>query len=183
MLRKGTRAATHALTRAGSSSFDTLVSFTHRLPIQRAVDVAVPLEVAWVQWIELCHLPEGSHRVTEVERRGDHLWGRLDGATSREWEADVVDERKDESFAWRSTEGSDSAGLVTFHKLSDRLTRIELDLDVRPVDPLEAVALALRVADRRAESALRRFKADAELLNPDGYEELLASQNGEGGSR
>jgi uncharacterized membrane protein len=118
--------------------------------------------------------------VVDVEREGDRLVGHLDGATARDWEAEIIDERENESFAWRSCEGSDSAGLVTFHELSERLTRIELNLDVVPVDLLEAASLAVRLADHRVETELRRFKANVELLNPDVYEELLSSQNGDG---
>jgi uncharacterized membrane protein len=78
---------------------------------------------------------------------------------------------KDESFAWLSVEGTDVAGLATFHQLSDRLTRIELDLDVVPTNPSEAMMLALHVAHRRAEADLRRFKAHVETLDPDEYQD------------
>lgn len=74
-------------------------------------------------------------------------------------------------------EGADSAGLATFHPLGDRLTRIELTVDVQPEDLGELACLMLHIADRRVEEQLRRFKADAELLNPDIYEELLEGDN------
>jgi len=167
------RGAVKAARRAGEASTQALGDRARRLPIQRSIDVAVPLDVAWEQWMELRHIPEARTRVTDVERDGDSLYGRLDGVVDADWEADILDERDRESFAWRSTEGSDSAGLVTFHELSERLTRIELNLDVRPVHLIEAAELALRVADRRAEAELRRFKNDAELLDPDTYDELV----------
>ena len=72
-------------------------------------------------------------------------------------------------------EGTDVAGLATFHQLSDRLTRIELDLDVVPTNPTEAMAMALHLAHRRAEADLRRFKAHVEFISPDAYQE-----NGQG---
>ncbi|MCW3063634.1 MAG: cyclase/dehydrase, partial [Solirubrobacterales bacterium] len=144
------------------------------LPIQRSLDVAVPLEVAWDQWELLKFIPEGTHRVAAIERDGDdRLVGRIKGVhAEREWEAEVVDERVDESFAWHSVGGSDCSGLVTFHRLSDRLTRIELHLDVIPGGVTEALELVSRVADRRAEAELRRFKAFAETLDPDEYPPL-----------
>ena len=178
MLIRGAR----AVARAGASSVDALAARARSLPIQVSIDVAVPADVAWEQWAELCYFPEGAHRVTNVKRDGEWLSGQLTGASSRDWEAEVIDERENESFAWRSTEGSDSAGLVTFHELSDRLTRIELTLDVVPVDLPEAAALAVHLADRRVKAELRRFKAHVELLNPDTYHELVSSQNGAGDS-
>ena len=140
-----------------------------RLPIQRSIDIAVPLHVAWEEWMELDTLPEGVGTVREVERDGDRLTG-ITGATEGEWTAEILDERDEQSFAWRSHEGSDCAGLVTFHQLAERLTRIELNLDVVPTGPAEAVALATGLAGRRAERELRRFKARVELISPDVYE-------------
>jgi uncharacterized membrane protein len=189
-LGAGGRMAAHGLRRVGMAGADALIEGsqripealaerTRRLPIQQSIDVAVPLEVAWEQWMEFCYFPEGAHRARNVEREGETLIGELDGPGSREWKAEIIDERENESFAWRSSEGSDSAGLVTFHELSERLTRIELNLDVRPTHVAEAAALALHVADRRVETELRRFKAHVELLSPDVYDELL-SANGNG---
>ncbi|TMK23881.1 MAG: hypothetical protein E6G62_10095 [Actinobacteria bacterium] len=177
----GARAVRSAVGRAGSTGTGVLLERVRRLPIQRSIDVAVPIEIAWEQWMEFRHLPDGSHRLVDIERDGDRLRGELAGVSSRDWQAEVIDERENESFAWRSTEGSDSVGLLTFHELADRLTRLELDLDVRPVDLAEAASLTMRFADRRVEAELRRFKAHAELLSPDIYDELLASQNGGSG--
>ena len=140
-----------------------------QLPIQEAIDIGVPLEFAWQQWSQLRFLPEGVDRVTDIERGDDGLSGRVDGDDHRPWSAEVLDERECESFAWRSTDGSDCAGLVTFHRLSERLTRLELTLDVVPRDAGESAELLTRFAHRRARGELRRFKADLELVSPDVY--------------
>jgi uncharacterized membrane protein len=180
LVRAASRATSRALSRAGAAGTEGLLERAQRMPIQQSIDVAVPPAVAWEQWMEFTYFPEGSRRVVDVERDDDVLEGHLDGLTSREWEAEIIDERECESFAWRSIKGSDSAGLVTFHELAERLTRIELNLDVRPTDLGEAAGLALRLADHRVRSELRRFKAHAELLSPDIYDELLGS-SGNGG--
>ena len=62
----------------------------------------------------------------------------------------------------------------------DRLTRIELNLDVRPAELAEAASLAVHLAVRHVEAERRRFKAEVELLNPDIYEELVGATNGTG---
>jgi uncharacterized membrane protein len=146
-----------------------LGAFRPKLPIQVAVDVAVPLDFAWSEWMTLRFLPEGVGRVVDIERDGGDLSGRMDGDSHESWSATVLDERDRESFAWRSTEGSDCAGLVTFHSLSERLTRVELMLDVLPQDVTESALLLARVAHRRARNELRKFKADLELVSPDVY--------------
>jgi uncharacterized membrane protein len=142
-----------------------------RLPIQCSIDIAVPVRVAWEEWMRLSFLPEGVHRVEGIERDGDQLFGDTVGGHAKDWVAEILDERQEQSFAWQSTEGSDCAGLVTFHPLSQRLTRLELNLDVIPTSLAEAFALLTRTADRRAEADLRRFKARLELINPDLYEQ------------
>jgi uncharacterized membrane protein len=179
-LRRGWRRVRRAMIEAGGRGVERILEGTHPLPIQRSIDVAVPPEVAWEQWLELKHLPEGPHRLSDVQRDGDELTATIGGPRGGDWAAEVIDERDRESFAWRSTEGSDSAGLATFHPLGERLTRIELTVDVRPEDIGQAALLALHVADRRVEEELRRFKAEAELLNPDIYEELLAADGADG---
>jgi uncharacterized membrane protein len=162
---------------AGRSAVDAGMS--QRLPIQLSIDVAVPIHVAWEEWRSWGSLPEGVHRIEDVERDGDSLLGHTAGPRSVDWEAEIKDEREDESFAWRSVAGSDVAGLATFHQISERLTRIELDLDVMPTNPAEAVTLALHLAHRRAEADLRRFKAHVEFISPDAYE----NGNGQNGNR
>jgi uncharacterized membrane protein len=149
-----------------------------RVPIQVSVDVAVPLAFAWERWMTFEAMTEGVHRIEDVDRDGDHVFGRIAGVRSADWEAEIVDEREQEAFAWRSVEGSDCAGLVTFHQLSDRLTRIELDLDVLPTGPRDALALSLHLGQRRAEAELRRFKASVEFVNPDVYETSNGTSNG-----
>lgn len=167
----GTDAVRHAADRAAEAGRSAVDAGASRLlPIQLSIDVAVPIHVAWDQWRSWGSLPEGVHRIEDVERDGDALLGHTAGPRSVDWEAEIKDEREDESFAWRSVAGTDVAGLATFHQISDRLTRIELDLDVVPTKPSEAVTLALHLAHRHAEADLRRFKAHVEFLSPDVYE-------------
>jgi uncharacterized membrane protein len=170
------RLAANRTAEAGKSAVESGMS--RRPPIQLSIDVAVPLKVAWDEWVQFGSMPEGVHRIEEVHRDGDSLFGRVAGPRSSDWKAEIVDERDQQSFAWRSVQGTDCAGLVTFHRLSDRLTRLELDLDVLPTSPAEALTLASHMAHRRAETELRRFKAHVEFINPDEYE----SESGQNGS-
>jgi len=176
MLRKtvemGAGAVRRAADRASEVSRNAYEAGTSKLvPIQLSIDVAVPIHVAWEEWRTWGCLPEGVHRIVDVERDGDSLVGHTAGPREVDWEAEIKDEREDESFAWLSVEGTDVAGLATFHQLSERLTRIELDLDVVPTNPTEAMAMALHVAHRRAEADLRRFKAHVEFISPDAYQD------------
>jgi uncharacterized membrane protein len=181
----GASAVRRAADRAAEAGRNAVEAGTSRLvPIQLSIDVAVPIHFAWEEWRTYGRLPEGVHRIVDVERDGDSLIGHTAGPREVDWEAEIKDEREDESFAWRSVEGTDVAGLVTFHQLSERLTRIELDLDVVPTNPTEAMTLALHLAHRRAEADLRRFKAHVEFISPDAYDEHgERSSNGHGNGR
>jgi len=150
------------------------------VPVQKSVDIAVPLEAAWDEWLRFDWMPDGAHHVTDIERDGDLLFGEIAIArVASDWEAEITDERVDESFAWQTTEGSDTSGLVTFHRLADRLTRVELQLDVIPEGPGNALALVLRRVDRRAENVLRNFKAQVEALDPDEYPDVAEVEEDE----
>jgi uncharacterized membrane protein len=179
-LEAGAAVIRAAADRAAATGHEVTEKAAHqRLPIQRSVDIAVPLRVAWEEWSALTSIPEGVHTVTDIERDGDELTGRTGGPRSTAWAAEILDERPEQSFAWQSHEGSDCAGLITFHELSRRLTRIELNLDVVPTGPIETAQLASKLADRRAETELRRFKARLELINPDLYEDEEDDQTAE----
>lgn len=161
--------------RAGNGDGVPLAQRLRSVPIQCSIDIAVPLEVTYAEWTRLDFLPEGAHRIEEIRRRGDRLKGRIVGALAQhsDWRAEVREERPNESFAWRSLKGSDCLGLATFHRLAERLTRVEVELDVVPKRSAEAFELVVHVADRRAETDLRRFKARLERISPEDYASLV----------
>jgi uncharacterized membrane protein len=170
----GSRAALNKVRGAG---WERIADSARKLPVQCSLDVAVPLEAAWDEWMRFDWLPDGASRVEDIERDGDRLFGHLAGArVSSDWEAEIVDERVDESLAWQTVDGSDTSGLVTFHRLSDRLTRIELQLDVVPEGVGQTLSLVTRRADRRAETVMRSFKAQVEALDPDEYPPLAETE-------
>jgi uncharacterized membrane protein len=136
-----------------------------RLPVQQAVDVAVPIDTAYNQWTQFEKWPEFMHRLQAVSQEDEthvafktKIWG-----ISKEFEAEIVEQRPDERIKWRVTKGMTHAGVVTFHKLSDRLTRIEVTLDVEPGSPLEKAARGMRHIKRAVRADLARFKAYVEM--------------------
>jgi uncharacterized membrane protein len=136
-----------------------------RLPVQQAVDVAVPIDTAYNQWTQFERWPEFMHRLQAVSQEDEthvafkaKIWG-----ISKEFEAEIVEQRPDERIKWRVTKGMTHAGVVTFHKLADRLTRIEVTLDVEPGSPLEKAARGMRHIKRAVRADLARFKAYVEM--------------------
>ncbi|MGH2859167.1 MAG: hypothetical protein ACRDMJ_16960, partial [Solirubrobacteraceae bacterium] len=110
-LRSGVKAIQLAADRAKVARRDAVeAGISRRLPIQLSIDVAVPIGIAWEQWRTWGSLPEGVHRIEDVERDGDALLGHTAGPHPIAWEAEILDEREGESFAWRSTRATDCAG-------------------------------------------------------------------------
>jgi uncharacterized membrane protein len=136
-----------------------------RLPVQESVDVAVPLETAYNQYTQFEDFPKFMHRVEKVEQRDDtHLvWHENIWGVRREWEAEITDQRPNERIAWKSLTGTETTGVLTFHRLSDRLTRIEVNLDFKPQGLLEKTASGFRMSRRALKSDLMRFKAFIEM--------------------
>jgi len=136
-----------------------------RLPVQESIDVAVPLETAYNQYTQFEDFPKFMHRVEKVEQRDDaHLvWHEKIWGIRRQWEAEITDQRPNQRIAWKSLSGTETTGVVTFHELSDRLTRIEVILDFQPQGLLEKTASGFRMSRRALKSDLMRFKAFVEM--------------------
>ena len=136
-----------------------------RMPVQQAVDVAVPLSTAYNQWTQFEEWPQFMHRLDQATQEDDcnvsfrtKIWGM-----SREFEAQIVEQRPDERIMWTVGKGVTHNGVVTFHELAERLTRVEVTLDVEPGSLLEKAARGMRHVKRAVRADLARFKAFIEM--------------------
>jgi uncharacterized membrane protein len=137
-----------------------------RMPVQQSVDVAVPLETAYNQWTQFEDWPQFMHRVTNVTQDdpctikfATKIWGK-----TKEFEAKIIDQRPDDRVKWRVSQGITHTGVVSFHEIAPRLTRIELTMDVDPGSLIEKAARGMRHIKRAARADLHRFKAFIEML-------------------
>jgi len=136
-----------------------------RMPIQQSVDVAVPIEEAYDQWTRFEEWPKFMHRVDSVQQVDDstvHISTKVWGIT-KEFEAEIVEQRPDERIEWHSEDGLMNSGVVTFHRLAPRLTRIEVTMDVKPDSLLEKAGRGMRFTKRAVRGDLHRFKAYVEM--------------------
>lgn len=138
-----------------------------RMPIQQAVDVAVPLDVAYDAWSQFEDWPGFMHRLEGVQQVDDStvqmnakIWG-----IRRNFTADIVDQHPCERIEWDVAEGLAHSGVVTFHELAPRLTRIEISMDINPKGFVEKAARGMRFTKRAVRGDLHRFKAHVELEN------------------
>jgi uncharacterized membrane protein len=136
-----------------------------RMPIQQSVDVAVPISEAYKQWTRYEEWPKFMHRVDSVQQKDDStvsfstkVWG-----ITKEFEAEILDKKRDERIEWHTEQGLAHSGVVTFHKLAPRLTRIEVSMDVKPDSLLEKAGRGMRFTKRAVRGDLHRFKAFVEM--------------------
>jgi uncharacterized membrane protein len=137
---------------------------TRRLPVQRWTDVAVPVEKAYDAWLKFDEFPKFMHRVLNVEQKdGKVSWTEKIWFSTRQWEGEITDRRKNELIAWKTTKGTQHKGVVTFHRLADNLTRVMVDMEFEPAGMIEKMGSGLRFVKRAVESDLARYKAYVEL--------------------
>ena len=136
-----------------------------RMPIQQSVDVAVPVKQAYDHWTAFEDWPEFMHRIESAEEVDDttvsfqaKMWG-----ISKRFEAEIVEQRPDERIEWNVTEGYAHTGVVTFHPLSQNLTRIDVSMDIQPSNLIDKASRGMRFAKRAVRGDLHRFKAYVEL--------------------
>jgi len=144
-----------------------------RMPVQQSVDVAAPIDKVYKAWTEFEKWPEFMHRIDRVSQDEDEvvafkakIWGM-----SKEFKAKILEQKPNERIKWEVTEGFTHTGVVTFHELAPRLTRIELSVDFQPGSLKEKAARGMRHIKRAVRADLHRFKSYIEMQEdePEGW--------------
>jgi uncharacterized membrane protein len=128
--------------------------------IEQSIEVAVPVETAYNQWTQFEEFPsfmEGVKLVRQLDATHLHWVVEHDGR-QHEFDAEITEQRPDERVAWRTTDGKEHAGVVTFHRLSDTRCKVMVQLDWQPEGLLETLGAAVGADDRRVKEDLQRFK-------------------------
>ena len=128
--------------------------------IEQSIEVNVPVRTAYNQWTQFEEFPRFMEGIERIEQRDDtHLhWVAKVAGQEREWDAEITEQTPDQRVAWRSLDGTTNSGVVTFHRLGEGQTRVMVQMEVAPDDPLEKVGDALGVIERRVKGDLERFK-------------------------
>jgi len=127
---------------------------------QKSIDVNCYVTAAYNQWTQFEDFPtfmDGVEEVRQLDDRNLHWKVKIAGV-EREFDAEITEQLPDERIAWRSTDGTTQAGVVTFHKLDDNTTRVMLQLDMEPGDTLEKAGDKLGIVERRVNQDLANFK-------------------------
>ena len=137
--------------------------------IEQSIDVRVPVRTAYDQWTQFEEFPqfmEGVEEVRQVDDTHTH-WRTKVAGKEKEFDAEITEQTPDQRIAWESKDGPEHAGVVTFHRIDDGVTRIMLQLDYEPEGLAEKAGDALGLVERRVKGDLGRFK---ELIESRGEE-------------
>lgn len=135
------------------------------LPIQASIDVALPVEAVFELCTRFEEYPRIVDRVTAVEVDDDTHFTVVARVARRaqELSIELVDELPEERLDWECVGELEHSGVLTFHPLAPRLTRLELTIERASEGPVEHFGRILALPERGLKQEMRRFKAVAEL--------------------
>ncbi|WP_063837446.1 SRPBCC family protein, partial [Streptomyces sp. NRRL WC-3549] len=129
--------------------------------ISEDIDVGVPVREAYDQWTQFQEFSTFAKGVVSVEKSDDTSsnWKVKVAKSTRSWKANVTEQIPDERITW-TTEGAKGTvkGVVTFHALTDDLTRVLLVLEYFPKGLFEKTGNIWRAQGRRARLDLKLYR-------------------------
>ena len=129
--------------------------------VQQAVDVDVPVRIAYNQWTQFESFPqfmEGVETVTQLDDTHNH-WVVNVGGAKREFDTEITEQMPDERIAWRTVRGDvDQSGIVSFEPLEGAKTRVLIQIDWTPEGWTEAAGAAVGLDELRVKRDAGRFK-------------------------
>ena len=128
--------------------------------VTESVDVEVPISTVYNQWTQFESFPEfmgGVDEITQLDDIHTHWVISVAGA-HREFDAEITEQHPEERVAWKSTDGTTHAGVITFHRLGAATTRVTAQIDWQPDSLAEKAGAVVGVDDRQVKADLARFK-------------------------
>jgi uncharacterized membrane protein len=127
---------------------------------EHTVVVERPLITVYDQWTQFETYPNFMDNVDAVEQVDDAMthWKVSLAGVSREYDAQIMEQRPGEVIAWQSVSGPRQAGRVSFAQLAPERTRVTLRMDFEPHGLTENVGEAVGVVASSVEGSLERFK-------------------------
>jgi len=128
--------------------------------IEESIEVQLPLSTVYNQWTQFEDFPKFMGGVEEVHQLDDTTlqWVANVKGRRREFTARITEQKPDERIAWVVEGGPFHAGVVTFHRIQPRVTKIMLQMDFQPQDVVEKAGDALGFVKRQVTGDLERFK-------------------------
>lgn len=136
--------------------------------ISSDIDIDLPVRTVYNQWTQFESYPAFMTGVESVRQLDDtHMaWDVVVGGAERGFQTEITEQIPDARIAWRSLDGPEHAGVVTFHTLDPEKTRVRLELEWQPEGFVETMGAMLQIDDAQVASDLREF---ARLMESQGF--------------
>jgi uncharacterized membrane protein len=148
-----------------------------RLIIQEQIDVGVPAQRAYDTWSDFGQFDEIFRAIKSADPQdsddsddedGDEGGGEVKFKakmlfSSRDWTSEITDQTPGRRIAWKSSGDVDHVGAVSFHELTDTLTRIHVEMEYKPTGIVEKFGNLFLTVRHRVRKDLRLFKHHLEL--------------------
>ncbi|MFE0888528.1 SRPBCC family protein [Streptomyces rochei] len=143
------------------------VKATH---IMESVDIGVPLRTVYDQWTQLQDFSGFTKGVQSVSPHDEVTsdWTAKIAFSTRSWKATVQKQIPDQRIVWTSEGAKGSTnGVVTFHELAPRLTRVVVVVEYYPAGFFEKTGNLWRAQGRRLRLDLKHFARHVTLRGED----------------
>jgi uncharacterized membrane protein len=141
--------------------------------IVETVDIGVPLRTVYDQWTQLQDFSGFTKGVQSVSPHDEVTsdWTAKIAFSTRSWKATVQEQVPDERIAWTSEGAKGSTkGVVTFHALAPRLTRVVVVVEYYPAGFFEKTGNLWRAQGRRLRLDLKHFARHVTLTDGEDVE-------------
>jgi uncharacterized membrane protein len=130
--------------------------------IEESIEVQVPVREAYNQWTQFEEFPafmEGIQSVQQLDETHVQWVAEIRGE-SRRWTTEITEQKPDERIAWKTIEGEvKNDGVVTFERVDDGQTRVNVRMDVEGESAVEnAAGDLLGIVEAQVRGDLERFK-------------------------
>ncbi|MEU6841617.1 SRPBCC family protein [Streptomyces sp. NPDC046716] len=130
------------------------------------VDLDAPVAVAWELWSDVTRWPAFLSHVRLVEPLDERRFAwqlELPGA-DKNFVAELTEVTAEDRIAWRTVDGVNHAGVVTFHRLSPTTSRVTLQVEYDPHGFLEHLGALTNLDSVLANYDLGEFQKLAETV-------------------
>ncbi len=140
--------------------------------VTESIDVHAPISAVYALWTRFEEFPRFMGGVDSITQQTDTQlhWKVSIAGVEREFDAEITEQHPDERVAWKSVDGKEHAGVVTFHRLADSKTKVTVQMDWEAEGFAEKAGGAIGLDSHRVQGDLDRFK------------EMIESRGGETGA-
>ncbi|MGA6173612.1 SRPBCC family protein [Streptomyces sp. NPDC012600] len=142
--------------------------------IVETVDIQAPVAVTWALWSDVTQWPRFLSHVQRVDPLDERRFAwqlSLPGA-DKGFVAELTEVVAENRIAWKTVEGVHHAGVVTFHRLDDRSSRVALQIEYDPQGFVERLGALTNLDSVLANYDLGEFQKLAEVTASGGNPEI-----------